>query len=263
LGEAARAARMKMFGVKDLFTTGNVLAAVAVMALAQMGELRLAALALFAGYVFDALDGFVARLLKSGNRFGAEYDNAADLVTYSVAPAFVIDAAYAPIDETLAAVLAACPIVSGALRFARFNVQRIELPGFWVGLPRPASAVLLVSFCASRLFELSYAPQVGAALIPFVCGMNLWLVPFHGHHHRAASPVVVGAIVAWLASTVALGAVGYVWEALLFWSAAYSFTQALFIPRAERERFRAFVEAWRRGAAAPRGELPSRPGGAP
>jgi CDP-diacylglycerol--serine O-phosphatidyltransferase len=235
-----------VFGFKDVFTLGNLLSGFAVILLAQAGEIRWAAGAVLIGYVFDALDGVVARLMRSGNRFGAELDNIADLVTYSVAPAFVVFAAYRPLSEPLAALLAAFPMVCGTLRFARFNVRRIEFPGYWVGLPRPCSAVLVTSLCASRLFEEPAVAYAGVALIPAVCCMNLAFIPYHGHHHRRLSGVVLAFVVAWISATVAAIPLGWLWEVCLLFSSAYAFAQYFFIPPAERARFRAFVAEWRR-----------------
>lgn len=242
-----------MFGLKDVFTTLNVLSGFAVIVLAMAGEVRWAAACVFAGYVFDALDGVVARLMKSGNKFGAEYDNVADLVTYSIAPSFVVFAAYRGlVGDGWAALLGACPVVAGALRFARFNVRRIEFPGYWVGLPRPASAVLLVSFCAARLFELRVfevqaVAWAGVAFVPLVCSMNLMLMPFHGHHRRGASRLFVWLVSSWVGTTALATVFGFVWEACLFWSAAYTFTQGFLMSKADRAHFNAFVTEWRRG----------------
>jgi CDP-diacylglycerol--serine O-phosphatidyltransferase len=238
-----------VFGIKDLFTLGNLLSGFAVILLAWEGRIEWAAAAVFVGYVFDALDGMVARLMRSGNRFGAELDNVADLVTYSVAPSFVVFAAYRPMNEALAAVLAVFPALCGALRFARFNVQRIEFPGYWVGLPRPASAVFVVSFCASSTFAEPAVACAGIALLPFVTLMNLSLIPFHGHHRRASSPSFVVAVSLWVGSTALSIPLGLLFEACLFWSSAYSFLQYFFIPATDRARIREFVREWRRGQA--------------
>jgi CDP-diacylglycerol--serine O-phosphatidyltransferase len=255
---------MQVFGVKDLFTVGNVLAGFAAIVLARDTELRWAAVAVFLGYVLDALDGVIARLTGSGNRFGAELDNVADLVTYSVAPAFVVFAAYRPLSGALAASLAVCPLLAGTLRFARFNVRRVEFPGYWVGLPRPASAVLLVSFCASRFFAEPVVAWAGAALVPVVSALNLSLLPYHGHHRRRAGWFFAAAVAAWLLSTGVAIPFGYLWEACFFWSAAYALGQHWFIPAEDRARFREFVREWRSRpagdsptiAVAPQRELP-------
>ncbi len=38
--------------------------------------------------VFDALDGYVARLSRTASDFGAQLDSLCDLVTFGVAPGF-------------------------------------------------------------------------------------------------------------------------------------------------------------------------------
>ncbi|HEX2659274.1 MAG TPA: CDP-alcohol phosphatidyltransferase family protein, partial [Polyangia bacterium] len=67
------------FGVKDLFTIINLLGGVAGIIFVIHGQPRLAGLAVFAGYLFgDALDGMVARMTGTSNKFGSEFDTATD-----------------------------------------------------------------------------------------------------------------------------------------------------------------------------------------
>ena len=83
-----------MFGVKDLFTVVNALAGVAALALCAEGHWLWACYAVAAGYAADMVDGSVARALREANRFGAEFDTAADFVTQAVAPALIVYLAY-------------------------------------------------------------------------------------------------------------------------------------------------------------------------
>src|SRR5205085_5776249 len=88
--------------------------------------------AIMAGYVADLFDGRVARALGEANRFGAEFDTAADFVTQAIAPALVIYLVYrdaAPAlwlspraAQRLGAALAAVLIVAGCARYALRNV---------------------------------------------------------------------------------------------------------------------------------------------
>lgn len=48
--------------------------------------LTFAAMAIFAGMVFDGFDGRVARLTNSTSAFGAQLDSMADMVTFGLAP---------------------------------------------------------------------------------------------------------------------------------------------------------------------------------
>src|SRR5262249_53679742 len=81
---------------------------------------------IFLAMIFDALDGHVARLARITSDFGAQLDSLCDLVTFGVAPAFLMvkmcpDFTYVAREAMwiIAAVFAAC----AAIRLARFNVE--------------------------------------------------------------------------------------------------------------------------------------------
>lgn len=111
----------------------------------------LAAWLIFLAMIFDALDGHVARLARATGDFGAQLDSLCDLVTFGVAPAFLMvkmcpDFAYLHRDATwiIAAVFAAC----AAMRLARFNVEAEENDDHldFIGLPAPAAAGTIAGF---------------------------------------------------------------------------------------------------------------------
>jgi len=96
--------------------------------------------------VMDILDGKVARLTKTSTQFGVEYDSLADVVSFCVAPAFLLYS-WALSQLGRAAWLAAFLfVVCGALRLARFNVTSGTADRrYFVGLPTPAAAGLAAS----------------------------------------------------------------------------------------------------------------------
>src|SRR5258706_7052717 len=85
----------RMFGLKDVFTSVNALSGVVGIYLCIKGNPLGASYAFLAGYAADCVDGLVARATRSGNRFGSEFDTAADFVAQAVAPAFVVYSLYA------------------------------------------------------------------------------------------------------------------------------------------------------------------------
>src|SRR5258705_11277368 len=91
--------------------------------------------------VLDLVDGKVARLTKTPSQFGVEFDSLADVVSFCVAPAFMLyTLALAPLGRAawLGAFLF---VICGALRLARFNVYTgIVDRRYFVGLPTPAAA---------------------------------------------------------------------------------------------------------------------------
>lgn len=110
------------------------------------GQFKKAAIAIIAAVILDGLDGKIARATRTTSRFGVEYDSLADLVSFGVAPGFLIYAwALSPYGRIgwLASFLY---VVCGALRLARFNVQvdTLEKKTF-NGLPIPAAATLVAS----------------------------------------------------------------------------------------------------------------------
>jgi len=92
------------------------------------------------------LDGRVARLMKATSQFGVEFDSLADVVSFGVAPAFILYS-FALSELPRAAWFgAALFAICGALRLARFNVQTGTADKrFFIGLPIPAAAGAAVS----------------------------------------------------------------------------------------------------------------------
>ncbi len=106
---------------------------------------------IFLAMIFDALDGHVARLVKATSDFGAQLDSLCDLVTFGVAPAFLMvkmcpDFAYFH-REAIWVIAAAFPACA-AMRLARFNVETDDDDDHmsFVGLPSPAAAGSIAGF---------------------------------------------------------------------------------------------------------------------
>ena len=76
--------------VPSLFTLFNLFFGMWSMVLASRGEFYRAGWYIFFAGVLDALDGRVARLSRTGTRFGAELDSLVDVVSFGAAPAFLI-----------------------------------------------------------------------------------------------------------------------------------------------------------------------------
>jgi CDP-diacylglycerol--serine O-phosphatidyltransferase len=103
--------------------------------------------------LFDALDGYVARLSKTASRFGGELDSLCDAISFGAAPAFLILRLgrdwgdIVPVRNTIA-VIASLYLVCALLRLARFNVENSPDPAShkrFKGLPSPAAAGCIAS----------------------------------------------------------------------------------------------------------------------
>lgn len=105
-----------------------------------------ASFAIFLSCLCDALDGPVARKTGSATKFGVEYDSLVDLVSFGVAPALLAYMwalkGYGRFGWLAAFLYVAC----GALRLARFNVQKdtVQKKQF-LGMPIPMAAMAVAS----------------------------------------------------------------------------------------------------------------------
>ena len=99
--------------------------------------------------LIDVLDGKVARKLGTSGDFGKEIDSLADLVTFCVAPSFLIFFYYydlIQIDLIILIFLSSLTLLFGSIRLARFNVYSEQSDNlYYIGLPTPANAIFISS----------------------------------------------------------------------------------------------------------------------
>lgn len=112
-------------------------------------------------FIFDILDGRLARLGGQESAFGREFDSLADMVSFGVAPAFLVGTIILeqfPNSETnrLGWMIAALYLTCGGLRLARYNVLASQPDGSGLkdfrGFPIPAAAGLIASITLLMLY---------------------------------------------------------------------------------------------------------------
>jgi CDP-diacylglycerol--serine O-phosphatidyltransferase len=106
---------------------------------------------IFLAMVFDALDGYVARLSRTASDFGAELDSLCDVVTFGVAPAFLLVKMcpqFAILHRDTIWIIAASYAMCAAVRLARFNIETSDEDEHlhFSGLPSPAAAAAIAGF---------------------------------------------------------------------------------------------------------------------
>ena len=99
--------------------------------------------------ILDTLDGRVARLIKGTSKVGKELDSLTDVVSFGVAPGFIMY--FWSLNELgkFGWVFVLIYIVCCALRLARFNLTTVEENELWKinffeGVPSPAAAGLVL-----------------------------------------------------------------------------------------------------------------------
>src|SRR5438876_7292201 len=111
--------------VPSLFTVLNIFCGFSSIVHTSSGDVVLAVWFVLLAGIFDVLDGVMARITKSSSDFGVEFDSLSDVVSFGVAPSFLVYTLYLRTHEGLGMLISAMPMVFAALRLARFNAQLV------------------------------------------------------------------------------------------------------------------------------------------
>ena len=112
------------------------------------GKFALAVVAILFSGLMDALDGRIARLIKGTSKIGKELDSLGDVISFGVAPAFIMYFWNLQYLEKLGWFVCLIYVVCVALRLARFNVSSNEeatwKDDFFEGVPSPAGGIIVL-----------------------------------------------------------------------------------------------------------------------
>ena len=121
-------------------------------------KFELSIIAIIVAAVFDGLDGRIARLIKGTSKVGKELDSLTDVISFGVAPAFIM---YFWLLNNLGKfgwLLCLIYVVCVTLRLARFNISSNSEPSwrdnFFEGVPSPAGGILVLMPLIFNLSEL-------------------------------------------------------------------------------------------------------------
>lgn len=161
--QAVRRERLNYIAIlPSLITILNGLCGFASIVLASNDKFVLSAYMLFLAMIADMLDGRVARMSKSTSSFGGQLDSLCDMISFGLAPAFLMlkitqykftnfvemSASLEGFLQRFIWLAAAAYISCAAIRLARFNVENEEEESAhmsFIGLPTPAAAGVVVS----------------------------------------------------------------------------------------------------------------------
>ena len=140
------------------------------------GKFALAVVAILFASLMDALDGRIARLIKATSEMGKELDSLGDVISFGVAPAFIMYFWNLQYLDKLGWFVCLIYVVCVALRLARFNINSNEEPSwkdnFFEGVPAPAGGIvvlmpLILSFSGfgEIFFKINYEIIVPAFFI--------------------------------------------------------------------------------------------------
>lgn len=164
--------KVKIYFLPNLMTAGNLMCGF--MALKEIflyetggefGPIKMAIRFILAAFLFDFLDGRLARLTKKLSAFGREFDSLADIVSFGVAPAFLVYRVVLSDFHQSGWMVAAIYLLCGGIRLARFNVLSTRpSPSHgqeFIGFPIPSAAAMVVSVTMFIMWMNDQERQLG------------------------------------------------------------------------------------------------------
>ena len=142
--------------IPNLITLGNLTCGLFAIIFSFQGNLTTSSLCIFLGAIMDFFDGFAARILNANGKIGKQLDSIADMVTFGVAPGFILFHFMFYLENNIIfrhsmqnnsffpCTLALLIPIFSAYRLAKFNVDERQINSF-IGLPTPALAVFVAA----------------------------------------------------------------------------------------------------------------------
>ncbi|MBP2239608.1 CDP-diacylglycerol--serine O-phosphatidyltransferase [Cytobacillus eiseniae] len=130
--------------IPNMVTLGNLYCGFLSIGFAASGEFKNAAVLILIGMMLDSMDGRLARMLNADSTLGKELDSLADIVTFGVAPSFLVYYTYFYQFGMLGFAVAGLFPLFGAYRLARFNISSTKSSmNYFVGVPITAAGGIL------------------------------------------------------------------------------------------------------------------------
>jgi CDP-diacylglycerol--serine O-phosphatidyltransferase len=182
----------------SVFTVLNLFLGIIAIILVYTDKPSLAAVMVIIAMLMDGLDGRVARALNAQSEFGKELDSLSDVISFGVAPAFIMYVvAFSGLNPPTAWITTALFPICGALRLARFNVVE-GIPGYFIGLPIPAAGGIL---CTLALFHQEIHPYILVA-----CTVLLSYLMVSNIEYPSFKKVNVPKPIIWIAPLIVIAA---------------------------------------------------------
>ncbi|HAB19153.1 MAG TPA: CDP-diacylglycerol--serine O-phosphatidyltransferase [Verrucomicrobiales bacterium] len=192
--ESSGDGRLKIYLLPNLFTAGNLFCGF--LALTRIVEadttspdfpivIKEALFYILLACIFDLLDGRVARMGGYESPFGREFDSLADIVSFGVAPAFLVHRVVLKDvfvrHPEIGWFIASLYVICGAFRLARFNCLAAGPGGgggkYFLGCPIPmaagtvASLTLFMLWWDEREFRVGLLRFVLPVILVFLSAM--------------------------------------------------------------------------------------------
>lgn len=239
--------KLKIYFLPNLLTAGNLFCGfVALTKIVDadpfsehyFDQIKLALAFILLACIFDLLDGRVARMGGVESPFGREFDSLADLISFGVAPAFLVQRVvladvfgqYQQISWFIASIYLLC----GAFRLARFNCLA-QMGGAgskdFLGFPIPSAAGLVASLTLLIMHFNTNGKSLGpgnyviAAVLIFLSAMMVSTVRYPSFKSLGLRSTNTFARA--IGFAIFIGALFILWEKILYYVLPAFFTMYL------------------------------------
>ncbi|WP_022834326.1 CDP-diacylglycerol--serine O-phosphatidyltransferase [Salisaeta longa] len=166
--------------VPSFFTLMNLFSGFLALTQIHEGAYVMAAWLIILAAFFDLLDGMTARLANAASPFGVELDSLSDVVSFGVAPAYLVYTYGLHDLEPIGMIVAALPALCGAVRLARYNMSYDgERKDYFEGLPIPGQGIALVALILAAeqsAWADTLRLDTASVMIPVVVALSALMV---------------------------------------------------------------------------------------
>jgi len=135
---------IKKYFLPNIISLSSILSGFISIILSGDNNILFASYMILLGAIFDSLDGMVARKMGANSSLGKELDSLADVITFGVAPGYLLYNATLYRFGSIGIIVASSLPILAALRLARFNVDNIKRA--FRGLPSTAAGITVAIF---------------------------------------------------------------------------------------------------------------------
>ena len=187
-------AQLKIYFLPNLLTAANLFCGFVALtkivnvdkndlALGNFDQIYQSLIFILAACIFDLFDGRVARMGGHESPFGREFDSLADLISFGVAPAFLVNrVVLRDVHEEIGWFIASIYLICGAFRLARFNCLA-AMAGTgggkeFLGFPIPSAAGLVASLTLlmMNIYQKDFATGYWKYLLPILMLFLSWMM---------------------------------------------------------------------------------------
>lgn len=170
------------------------------------GKILASGVVILIAAVLDGLDGRIARSMGVSSDLGRELDSLSDLVSFGVAPTFLM-ASCGLLSLGVPGVLAMFLFIAcGAYRLARFNLEPASSEGGFSGLPIPMAGGFLASLAILKTDGSAWllSPEIPLGSMLVLAALMVSKVPFPSLKHMKMRHLL-----SWRAFAIGVGLVGW------------------------------------------------------